>query len=226
MGNAIVELHIEGYLQSPLELHDFIARFWRLENLSLVEVAGRRPGSILARLDPVHLTRLFVQGDEERGVVILEAEISHLVNLRELSLPGTAYTTELATTLSKFAKLVEIFVLPPGDPTPSAVRIILHPLTRPPALKLYNFQPSSWIECDDGHMDVCDYDPVEQGIALPTWGDDWTVRLVREMLVLGEREGIELVGREICEKAIEMTEEYEAAEGATATSDSESRDAE
>ena len=192
----------------------FIARSRCLGRLNLVKNNEGDLGSILAAIDPAHFTGLFVKGEEDEGVELWGDDINHLVNSEYLYLPGTAYTIDVVKVLSNFTKLTEIIAFSPGDPSPSVVRTLLHPHTRPPALKMYDFQPSISIRSDGQLFNIDFYDPVRQGVALPLFEGNWTVGLVREMLALGEQEGIRLEGQESCEKAIRMTEQYWAAQGA------------
>ena len=191
----------------------FVARFRCLGSFYLDKNDEGDLSSVLAAIDPAHFTGLLVAGKKDEGGELWGEDIKHLVNLEGLAFPGTAYTIDVVNILSKFTKLTEIIVLSPGDPSPSVVRTLLHPHTRLPALKMYDFRLSITIRFDSQLFNIDFYDPVRQGVALPLFRDAWTVDLVREMLALGEQEGIQLEGRESCEKAIRMTEEYWASQG-------------
>ena len=221
--NAIGVLSIDAWV-FPDELIGFVARFRRLTSLTITTSDLFDVHSILAAIQPDFLNRLLVSCPNHReglDYAITPNDVARFAELRALEFYISAVDTDLIASLSKLTKLAEIAFFHPEHPDPAKIRILLSPTTRPPALKFLEFGPEWHFQFNGYDLSSSEYDPGKHGVALPIWIDGWTIDLVRETLMLRKQEGIELSGREGCERAISMTEEYWSTKGGLVVSGEE-----
>ena len=141
MENTIRGLDFDGEF-SPDELGAFAARFQGLTSLVVSTLEAEWAQYMVAGVNPSLVESLMVgntggnSDDEDRWVFEIDAAgIAPLTNLRSLRLNGHAIDTDFSTALSKLTKLVDIGLWRYGHPEPDSIRLLLSPLTRPPALE-------------------------------------------------------------------------------------------
>ena len=181
--------------------------------------------SVLGALNSFLLRQLSIGTPDwmDDELEINPADFTPFINLVTLRLPTLNFNAELITLLPNFPNLTGIGTYIDGHDGPTVPNILalLNPHTRPPALRTFDFAPSIWIIANEQCIAIDEYDPADQGVALPIWQSEWTVDGAREILALGDQQGLELVGRKVWEKAIAMTADYLAAGGILSDAEAE-----